>query len=251
MDPILLYIIASVTVVSLISLLGVLYFILSPRWFDRALPWLVAFAAGALLGVSFFDLIPESFGYLDDKAPVYVVGGIVLFLLFEQVLHWHHEHRHDCEDCGSRKTVGYTVLLGDGLHNFLDGILLASAFLTNVGLGLAATVAVVLHEIPQELGDFAVLVHSGFSRYRALLFNFLSALTAVVGGLLAYFFLQKAEGVVPYIIAIGAGGFLYIALVDLVAELKGHQSLSVRLGQLAALIIGLLILFTVVASHPR
>jgi len=132
--------------------------------------------------------------------------------------------------------------LGDGLHNFIDGVLIASSWLTDPGLGLATTVAIAMHEIPQELGDFAVLLHSGFTKPRALLFNLASALVAVAGALLAYFWLQTAEGAVPYLLAIGAGGLLYIALTDLLSEIKHQPRASTRLGQVAVLIAGLLLM---------
>lgn len=242
--PVFLYILISVIAVSLISLVGVAYFAFSAKALSKSMPWLVAFAAGALLGASFFDLVPESFEMLGAKASIYIVAGILLFLVFENVLHWHHAHHHDCEDCAQQAT-GYSILLGDGLHNFLDGILIASAFMLNIGTGIAVTIAVLLHEIPQEIGDFAVLVHSGFSKVRAVLFNLISALTAVLGGVLAYLSLQNIEKVVPYVVAIGAGGFLYIALVDLFAELKTSRYLSVRLGQVVTVVIGLVVLYVV------
>lgn len=245
MEPMLLYILISVVAVSLISLLGVVYFVFSERALNKWLPWLVAFAAGALLGASFFDLIPESFEMIGDKAPIYIVAGILLFLFFEEILHWHHSRRHDCEGCenNKKKVVGYSILLGDGLHNFLDGVLIASAFMVDYQLGIATTIAVALHEIPQELGDFAVLVHSGFKKTQALFLNLASALTAVLGGVVAFFAFQSIESILPYAVAIGAGGLLYIALVDLVAELKESKYSWVRGMQMLVLLAGLIVLF--------
>lgn len=247
MEPTLLYILVSVVIVSLISLLGVIYFVLSERALSKWLPWLVAFAAGALLGASFFDLIPESFEMIGDKAPIYIVGGILLFLFFEEIMHWHHSRHHDCEGCDNnkKKVVGYSILLGDGLHNFLDGVLIASAFMMDYQLGIATTIAVALHEIPQELGDFAVLVHSGFTKIQALFLNLASALLAVLGGVIAYFSFQSIENILPYIVAIGAGGLLYIALVDLVAGMKESKYSLVRVGQMFALLAGLVVLFLI------
>ncbi len=244
-----IYVLGAVAITSLISLLGVLYFVFSKDVLTKLLPWLVAFAAGALLGTSFFDLIPESFAVLGERASIYIVIGIMVFLVFEQVLHWHHERYHQCADCNTKAVVGYSVLLGDSLHNFLDGILIASAFLTSIPIGISVTIAVILHEIPQELGDFAVLIHSGFNRTKALLFNFISALAALVGGVLGYFFLQKIEHIIPYVVAIGAGGLLYIALVDLFAELKTHKSFLVRFGQVVVVILGLLVLWLVSRNY--
>ena len=242
--PILGYIVFAVLGVSLISLTGAVFFWVSQKLVTKVVPWLVAFAAGTLLAAAWFDLIPESLTVLGEKAFIWVVAGILLFLLFEQVLHWHHEHRHECGECEKqpKKVIGYSVLLGDGLHNFLDGVLITSAFMANFSLGVTTTLAVLFHEIPQELGDFGVLLHSGFSRSRALIFNFISALTAVVGALVAYWALQRVEQLVPYAVAIGAGGFLYIALADLFAELKGGKNLGMRLAQLIVLIGGIILI---------
>lgn len=211
------------------------------------MPWLVAFAAGALLGVGLLDLIPEGITAIGNIALYYTAGGIILFLLFEQVLHWHHEHHHNCDECGNKKVIGYSVLVGDAFHNFLDGVIVASAFLVSIPVGIATTFAMLLHEIPQELGDFAVLIHSGFTKTRALWWNLLSALVAVIGGLVAYFALQSIQQVVPYIIAVGAGGFIYIALVDLFAELKTGKYLLARFGQVAVLILGIIAMLLVKA----
>jgi len=242
--PILGYIVFAVLGVSLISLTGAVFFWVSQKLVTKVVPWLVAFAAGTLLAAAWFDLIPESLTVLGEKAFIWVVAGILLFLLFEQVLHWHHEHRHECGECEKqpKKVIGYSVLLGDGLHNFLDGVLITSAFMANFSLGVTTTLAVLFHEIPQELGDFCVLLHSGLSRSRALIFNFISALTAVVGALVAYWALQRVEQLVPYAVAIGAGGFLYIALADLFAELKGGKNLGMRLAQLIVLIGGIILI---------
>lgn len=244
----LLYIIVSLLIISAVSLIGALYFAFSEKVLNKSLPWLVAFAAGALLGVGLLDLIPESLEALGETALYYTAAGIILFLVFEQVLHWHHEHHHDCDECEkkeNKKVMGYSVLVGDGFHNFLDGVIVASAFLVSVPVGIATAMAMILHEIPQELGDFAVLIHSGFSKSRALLWNLLSALVAVIGGLVAYFSLQSIQQVVPYIIAIGAGGFIYIALVDLFAELKTGKYLPARFGQVAILILGIIAMLLV------
>lgn len=242
MDLTLGAIIIATLIVSAVSLIGVLYLVIQEKFVNRILPYLVAFAAGSLLSASWFDLIPESYASLQQNAFTFVLIGILIFLLFEQILHWHHEQRHECEDC-SKKVVGYAVLLGDGLHNFLDGIIIASSFLVSVPVGMAATVAIIFHEIPQELGDFAVLIHSGFKAKKALLYNFISALVAILGGLIGYFFLHRVNSFAPYMVAIGAGGFLYIALVDLFAELKASKILIVRIGQMLALILGVLILY--------
>lgn len=241
------YIISAVLVVSLISLIGAVFFWLNQALINKILPWLVAFAAGTLLAASWFDLIPESLAEIPKTAFVWVTVGILLFLMFEQVLHWHHEHRYDCAECDRRpKVMGYSVLFGDGLHNFLDGVLIAAAFMADIRIGIATTIAVLFHEIPQELGDFGVLLHSGFSRTKAICFNFISALAALAGGLVAYFAMRDVQQFIPYIIAIGAGGFLYIALTDLFSELKGGKDLWLRFGQLLVIISGMAVIYYLV-----
>ena len=240
----LIWIIGAVFVVSLASLVGVVFFFLQEKIVEKIIPWLVAFAAGTLLAAAWFDLIPESLAEIGNNVFVWVLAGILLFLMFEQVLHWHHEHRRDCDECDHRhQVVGYSVLMGDALHNFLDGVLIASAFMVNINVGIATTVAVLFHEIPQELGDYGVLLHSGFTKTKALYFNFLSALTSVIGALLAYFALQNIQQALPYVVAVGAGGFLYIALADLFAELKGGKNIILRFGQLIVLICGVIIIY--------
>jgi zinc and cadmium transporter len=179
------------------------------------------------------------------------LGGLLVFLLFEQVLHLHHEHRHDCDDCKPKKVTGYSILLVDGMHNFLDGVLIASAFMVSPTLGMTTTLAVIIHEVPQELGDYAVLVHSGFKPAQALGWNLVSALTAMVGGLFGYFFLSGVERLVPYFVAVGAGGLMYIALVDLMGEIRAHSKTNERWGQIVAMLVGLgvLVLLMRVYAH--
>lgn len=234
----LIYILISVAVVGLISLAGVSTLVFNQKSITRLMPWLVSFAAGTLLGVSFFDLLPETIELLPDRFSAFVVVGILAFLVFEQVLHWHHTHDDNCAD-HQHVSTGYSVLLGDSIHNFLDGVLIASAYITSPALGLTTTVAVILHEIPQEFSDFAVLLHSGFSVKRALWLNFVSATTAIAGAVVGYFALTRIELAIPYALAIGTGGLLYISLVDLFSEVKGGRSLIDRMLRILAVVAGL------------
>lgn len=189
------------------------------RWADR----LVSFAVGVLLAAALLKLLPEASNALGPElAGAWLLGGVMLFFLLEKLALWRHEHHsHTTPPHVRRATspVGPMILLGDGLHNFIDGVLIAAAFLQDPSLGVATAVAVVLHEIPQEIGDFMVLVNAGYSRRRALLFNALSGTAAVVGGVLGYMMLRAAEAVVPYLLALAAASFLYIAVADLVPEL--------------------------------
>lgn len=238
------YILISVIAISFISFLGALALVGQQRAVNRFMPWLVSFAAGTLLGVGFFDLLPETIELLPQTFGIWVIVGIISFLLFEQLLHWHHEHDNDCED-HDHSATGYTLLLGDTIHNFIDGVLIASAFLVNPALGIATTLGVALHEIPQEISDFAVLLHSGFSPVRALWTNFFSAFAAVAGGVIGYFALNSLTSITPIVLGIGTGGLLYISLVDLFSEVKSGRGLFGRLLRILAVSIGLLLMWGV------
>jgi zinc and cadmium transporter len=243
------YSVLSVALVSGISLLGVILLSFREAGFRRLLPLLVALAIGALLGDAFIHLIPESLETIPSEAmaSTLVIVGILTFFLLEKFLHWHH-HGEDVEE-EHVHPVGKLILVSDAAHNFIDGIILAASFSVSVPVGIATTVAVILHEIPQEIGDFAVLLHAGYKKSQALWFNFLSALTAFLG--LAFFFIFQniAEEVMLYVLPIAAGGFIYIALSDLIPELhrssKEHDTSAAR--QFIAICVGvclmLLLLF--------
>lgn len=178
---------------------------------------MVSFAAGALLGAAFLDLIPEG---VEESNPdvffYYVLGGFFLFFILERFIFWYHCHEGVCKV----HPFSYLSLLGDALHNFLDGIIIAAAFMTSGVIGWTTTFAIILHEIPQEIGDYFVLIHGGFSKSKALFYNFLSAITSIFGALLTYFFLGGEPTFAPILVGVAAGGFIYIAASDLVPELK-------------------------------
>lgn len=235
----LVYILTSIIIVSLVSLIGILTLSLRKKIFDEILLILVAFAAGSMLGAAFFDLIPEAINELKTNATMsFILAGIILFFIIERVIHWHHFH----EECEIHP-VSYLVLVGDGVHNFGDGIIIAASFLINTHLGIISTLAILLHEIPQELGDFAILIKSGFSKAKALFYNFLSAITAIIGGVLTYFASNTVEWIIPYLISTAAGGFIYIAVADLLPGLHKETNNKKMLLQLAFLIIGILFIF--------
>ena len=165
-----------------------------------------------------------------------------MFFLFERVIHWHHHHETHGKHPGYVHPVAYMNLIGDGIHNFFDGAVIAVAFLTNPSLGLATTLAVVFHEIPQELGDFTILVHGGFSRGKALFFNFLSALTAFVGAMAAFLFSQFITQYSAYFLAFAAGGFIYIAVADLIPELHREKNLAKSIMQAGLIVFGALVI---------
>lgn len=212
------YIIIATILVSLISFIGIL---ISSKIISKSIHYMISFAAASLIAVSLFDLIPHAIheNSLDAEIALTFVGiGIIIFFLVERVIHWHH-----CgKECCNKKPVGSLVLAGDFVHNFLDGVVIAGAFLLDVKVGIAVSLSVIIHEIPQEFGDFVVLLHSGIKRKKALLLNFYSALSAVLGGILGYFLFESVNSIIPYAVLIAAGGFLYIALSDIVPTMHEH-----------------------------
>lgn len=217
--------------VSLLSFSGVCILLIAKKFLEKIILGLVALAGGGLLGGAFLHLIPESIQKtgLNETSLLmlflFVLCGFSLFLFIEQFLHWHHHHRLNACTCEkqeffSKKTVSYLVLFGDGVHNLIDGIIIAASFVISLDIGIVTTIAVALHEIPQEIGDFGVLVYNGYNRQKALLFNFLSGLIAVFGGVIGYIFAQQAESAVLFLLPIAAGAFIYIAASDLVPEIK-------------------------------
>lgn len=209
------YIILSTLIVSLISLTGILFFGMNKKSLDNLIEYLVSFAVGGLLGGSFFHLLPESMEAGNSLIFTYVLYGIVFFFLVEKLLHWRHCHKGQCE----AHTFTYLNLIGDGVHNFIDGMVIAASFMTDARLGLATTVAIAAHEIPQEIGDFGILMYGGFSRTKALMYNLLTALTAIAGAVIAYFSFNQIAWLKGFLIPFTAGGFIYIALVDMMPEL--------------------------------
>ncbi|MGM5481579.1 MAG: ZIP family metal transporter [Nanobdellota archaeon] len=213
----LLTIIIATLLVSMVSFVGILTL---SRKIRPLLHYFVSFAAGSLLAAAFFGLIPRALhGAGHEYVLLAVVIGIVFFFLVERFIHWHHCGHDDCH----QKPAGMLILTGDFIHNFIDGLLLAGAFLLDFTTGVVATISVLAHEIPQEIGDFSVLIHSGYSKWKALKLNFLSALSAVLGGIIGYFAFEAVHGIVPYAVAIAAGGFIYISLTDIVPSLHQHK----------------------------
>lgn len=246
-----------------LSVLAAAVFLLfSERLRARLLPHFVSFAIGALLGAAFLALLPHALegpGVED----LHIITGTVLlgvlgFFLLEKMVLWRHCHHAECEvhvpddshghahHHGGHQVnhaAGTLILIGDGIHNLVDGVLIAAAFLTDIHLGIVTSLAVAAHEIPQEVGDFAVLLHSGYSRARALLYNILVSLTTLVGAGLAYYSLREAEAALPYILAVAASSFIYIAVADLIPGL--HKRLEVRatVQQVALIAAGVLTIY--------
>lgn len=218
----LIWILASTILVSLFSFVGVLALSLKKEFMKSITIILVSLAAGALIGGAFLHLIPEAVeaseesGMSIDTLFLSVIGGFVIFFLIEKAVHWRHCHDVECKI----HTFGYMNLIGDAVHNFIDGLVIAVAFLTDFKTGVATTIAIVFHEIPQEIGDFGVLIHGGFEKRKALLFNFLTALTAVLGGAFGFFLSSRMQWLIPMLLPIASGGFIYIAASDLIPEMR-------------------------------
>lgn len=214
---------AAVTVVSLISIIGAFTISMDMKRLLGALRYLIAFAAGAMLGDAFLHLLPESLaeGIEPLNIGIGVLSGLVLFLLLERVVYWRHSHLPTHEH--QPHPVGVTNLVGDGLHNFLDGVIIGGSFLVSTPLGIATTLAVILHEIPQEIGDFSVLIHAGYSRNRALLLNLLSAFVAVLGTVVTLLVGGTLTALTDLLVPFTIGGFLYIAAVDLLPEMHRER----------------------------
>ncbi|HWJ06782.1 MAG TPA: ZIP family metal transporter [Steroidobacteraceae bacterium] len=216
------------------------------------LPHLVSFATGALLGAAFLGLIPHA---LDSagagathKVGLALLGGILLFFLLEKFVLWRHCHDDPCEahspghDARDHASANL-ILIGDTFHNLLDGVLVAAAFMTNPHLGIVTALAVFAHEIPQEVGDLAILLHGGFSRRRAMMLNLVSSLTSVVGGVIAYFALQSALGVLPYALAFAAASFIYVAVADLIPGLHRRVDFRASVEQIVVIVAGVALVF--------
>ncbi len=215
------YTLLSVLIVSLLSFIGVFAISLKKKLLDKVLILLVSLSAGVMLGDAFIHLIPEaaSSGFT-LQVSLAILAGITLFFIMEKFVHWRHCHLHPSE----KHPQSYAImnLLGDGLHNFIDGMLIAGSFLVDIRLGIATTIAVVLHEIPQEVGDFGVLLHGGFKKREAMWFNFLTALFSVLGAVIVLA-IGKASALVPqFLIPFTAGGFIYIAASDLIPQIHHH-----------------------------
>ncbi|MBU6431004.1 ZIP family metal transporter [Patescibacteria group bacterium] len=227
MLPASIYGIISVLIVSSIAFAGLFFLSVNDKVLKNIIFVLVSFSVGALFGDAFVHLIPEAFksGMKSSNISAFIILGIIVFFVLEKFIHWKHSHGETDGVCEIHKEknpvrpAGYIILLSDTAHNFLDGVIIAASYMISAEVGITTTIAVVLHEIPQEIGRFGLLIHYGFSRIKALLFNFFSALSAVLGAALALSFGGNVSGFTPFIISLAAGGFIYIAGSDLVPEI--------------------------------
>lgn len=232
-----------------LSVLGAsLVLFLPKKIISNLLPFSVSFATGALLSVSFVGLIPHALeGVGADNfhiLSITILGGLMFFFVLEKLVLWRHCHHDDCEghvdvNTDGSRSAGTLILVGDSVHNFVDGILIAAAFLTDIHLGIVTALAVTTHEIPQEIGDFAILLQSGFTRKKAIIYNVISSLATLVGGLLAYFWLADFQHILPYILAFAAASFIYIAVADLIPTLHKRVSPAAAVEQVLLMLAGI------------
>lgn len=217
----LIWILSATTLVSVISLVGIFTFGIKSNFFDKILFLLIGFATGGLIGGAFLHLLPRAIEYASpDKVFFFALIGFVAFFMMERYLYWRHCHDGVCDV----HTFRYLNLVGDGIHNFTDGLIIAASFMTDIKLGIVTTLAVIFHEVPQEIGDFGILVYGGFSKRKALVFNFICGLFAIIGALLGYALGNIIQEVSAFLISFTAGGFIYIAASDLIPELHKQKS---------------------------
>ncbi len=267
-------------IIGCLSLIGLFMISMKENTLDKMLFILVAFATGTILATALFDLIPESLHHLEELNTegagvaesllfTFVIIGFVIFFIIERFIYWFHGHAHQKEEqfvCYDGITAGSDValtrgsniknfallnLMGDGLHNFLDGIIIMVAFLSGMRSGVIVTLAVLFHELPQEIGDFGILVYGGFTKKRALFFNFLSAMIALLGGLLALILSDTIEIFNLFFLAFSGGGFLYIATTELMPELLKEKNLKKSIIQAAIFICGLILIIILVVLIPH
>jgi zinc and cadmium transporter len=237
------YSLASVAIVSLLSLIGVFTLSFSEKKLKNFLIYFVSFSAGALFGDVFIHLLPEAveeFGFTIELS-LFLLAGIIASFLLEKVVHWQHCHMPITKSHVHR--FAYMNLFGDMVHNFIDGIIIGAAYLVSIPVGIATTIAVILHEIPQEIGDFGVLLHGGFSKMKAIGYNFLTALTAIAGTIVALTISQQIENVNMFLIPFAAGSFIYIAGSDLIPELHKEEKTVNNMFQVIAFALGIFVMY--------
>jgi len=236
----LFYIILATFSITLAVWMAVLFLFLKKELLSKIVLFLVSLSAGAMMGGAFLHLLPEAMEEINSGILfVIVLGSFVFFFFIEKVFHWRHCHKGNCKV----HTFGYMNLVGDGIHNFIDGLVLAGAFLIDFKLGMITTFAVALHEIPQEIGDFGVLIYAGFKRKTALMVNYMVATSVVLGGVVGYFLSFYLESVIPYLLPIAAGGFIYIAAADLMPEINKESSLRRSIVSFLVFIVGIVLMF--------
>ncbi len=262
------------------SLIGIVMISLREKTLDKILLILVAFGTGAILATALFSLIPEAIHHMEELRSegvnfnenflyLYIISGFIIFFFIERFIYWFHGHGHETEDkmvCysnksgmadelmekrGKIKSYVYLNLLGDGLHNFLDGVVIMVSFLTGIGYGIIVSLAVLFHELPQEVGDYGILVYGGFTKKRAIEYNFLSAMVAMLGGIIGFILSGQVKIFNLFILAFSGGGFLYIACTELMPEFTKQKDLKKSIIQALIFLIGLVLIILLVIILPH
>ncbi|MBI5224313.1 ZIP family metal transporter [Candidatus Micrarchaeota archaeon] len=245
-------IIGATVLVSLASLSGIAFFNKRENYLQSLLLFFVSFSAGTLLAAAFLDLLPEAMESMPTQtAMLFVLGGFVFFFILEKIIHWHHHHSTHKEAKAEIKPLGYLNLVGDGLHNFIDGAAIAASFMAGVPIGISTTIAVLLHEIPQEIGDYSLLMYAGFKKNEAIKLNLLSAGLAILGAAMFFYFGNLIENLQGIMLAFTAGMFTYIASTDLVPEIHKETDAKKSAVQLAYFLAGILLIWALVAYLPH
>ncbi len=249
---VLIEIFLSVLLISLISLVGSGLIFFRKINFKEKIYYMISFAAGTMLAAAFFDIIPESFNEIGLNSINYILGGIILFLLIEKYIHWHHCNTERCEEKHKKvKPYVFLNLIGDGLHNFIDGAVIAAAYMTNFELGLITTFSVAVHELPQEIGDFSILLKGGLKFKQGILFNFITALAAFLGMFLAITASKYIENLTPILLSIAAGGFIYLSLSDIVPETHKETEPKKIFKQTLLMILGIALVYGLMMILPE
>lgn len=234
--------------VSLISLVGIFTLLFREGWLNKVLFVLIGFSAGGLIGGAFLHLLPEALEQASSTVIFYYfILGFVAFFILERYFHWRHCHEGVC----SVHAFTYLNLIGDGIHNFTDGLVIGASFIVSVHFGIITSLVIIMHEIPQEIGDFGVLVYGGFSRLKALCYNFITALTCILGTVIGYFISANIHNFSPFLLPFTAGGFVYIAACDLVPELHKQENLKKSALSMLSFLCGILFILIIRIIHSH
>lgn len=247
MDQVLIYIVVFSFIGSVVSLIGGIALLSNEKFALKISHLLAAFAAGALLGTAFFDLLPEGLEHAEELGLevnifLWTMVGVLGFFLLERFIHHHHQN----DDPQDQKTLVPLIVIGDSIHNFIDGVAMAATFLISIPLGMVTALAVAAHEIPQEIGDFGLMLHKGVAGKKVLLINFYSALTALAGAVLTYLAKDVIEGLLPAVLGLTAGFFIYIAAANLIPEIHHQENQKVAFWETMALILGVAVVYLVI-----
>jgi zinc and cadmium transporter len=251
MEQNIIYALLSATIVSLVAFSGILFLAFKTEQLQKIIFILVSFAVGNLFGSAFFVLIPESYHLLPDSSipGLMVVAGILTMFILEKFIHW--KHGHDMNHLNEKASLGYISLVTDSLHNFIDGILIASAWAASPEIGIVTTLSVIVHEVPQEISDYGILIYAGFTRKKALFFNFLAAVSALLGVLFTSWLGNNFENINNYILPLAAGGFIYLAGSDLIPQLHQERSSRRNLIQFIAIVAGFAMMYFIAQTHSH